>query len=112
MSNGPAGGPTARRALRACIRTLGGLTLEITEGSGTTETESRALQELASRRRKVALLLYLTGQSKPVSRELLATLFWSEDEPARARHNLTEALSHIRRAFGRDAIASRARSIR
>jgi DNA-binding SARP family transcriptional activator/Tfp pilus assembly protein PilF len=111
MSNGPAGGPTARRAPRACIRTLGGLTLEITEGSGTTETEARALQELASRRRKVALLLYLTGQIRPVSRELLATLFWSEDEPARARHNLTEALSHIRRAFGRDAIASRVQNV-
>ncbi len=96
---------------RALLRALGGLTLEPLDGSDANETEARALQELASRRRKVALLLYLAGQTRPVSRELLATLFWSEEPPERARHNLAEALSHIRRAFGRDAIASRVQDV-
>ena len=77
MSNGLSAAPSVRSSPRACLRTLGGLTLEPADGAGANETEARALQELAARRRKVALLLYLTGQTRPVSRELLATLFWS-----------------------------------
>jgi DNA-binding SARP family transcriptional activator/Tfp pilus assembly protein PilF len=111
MSSGLSGQPSAPNPARACLRAFGGLTLEVANASGASDAEARALQELAGRRRKVALLLYLTGQTRPVSRELLATLFWSEDEPARARHNLSEALSHIRRAFGRDAIASRVQDV-
>ncbi|MCA2987481.1 MAG: hypothetical protein INH02_08665 [Gemmatimonas sp.] len=111
MSNGLSTATSVRSSPRAFLRTFGGLTLEVADGSDTNETEARALHELAGRRRKVALLLYLTGQSRPVSRELLATLFWSEEPPERARHNLAEALSHIRRAFGRDAIASRVKDV-
>jgi len=96
---------------RACLRALGGLTLERFTAALSSDAESRALDELASRRRKLALLIYLAGQSKPVSRELLVTLLWSEEPPERARHNLTEALSHVRRAFGRDAIASRMQDV-
>ncbi len=73
--------------------------------------DDRALRELASRRRKVALLLYLARQSRPASRELLATLLWAEEAPDRARHNLTEALSHIRRALGREALAARSQDV-
>ncbi len=97
-------------APRAVLHALGGLTLEPSlapDGS----PESRALLELATRRRKVALLLYLAMQTKPVSRELLATLLWSEEPPERARHNLTEALSHIRRTFGKDSIATRVQDV-
>ncbi len=104
----PAGGGVSPRA---ALRALGGLTLEPMTSGEASDSETRALAELASRRRKVALLLYLAGQTRPVSRELLATLLWSEEAPERARHNLTEALSHIRRAFGRDAIASRVQDV-
>jgi len=101
----------SRTPARALLRALGGLTLEPDASTGATESDARALSELASRRRKVALLLYLAGQTRPVSRELLATIFWSEEAPERARHNLAEALSHIRRAFGREAIAARVQDV-
>jgi len=42
---------------------------------------------------------------------LLATVFGGEEPPDRARHNLTEALSHIRRAFGAEAIAARVQDV-
>jgi predicted ATPase/DNA-binding SARP family transcriptional activator len=51
-------------------------------------------------RKTAALLAYLTyhlGKERP--RELLADLFWPEDEPKAARHSLSVALSAIRRLF-------------
>lgn len=96
---------------RALLRALGGLTLEPMPESHDGEAASRAMQELATRRRKLALLLYLASQNRAISRELLATMFWGEEAPERARHNLAEALSHIRRAFGRDAIATRVQEV-
>lgn len=63
--------------------------------------------ELSRRRRKVALLVYLHGSTRPVSRDLLMELLWPDDEPERARHSLNEALSHLRRVLGRDALGAR-----
>lgn len=98
-------------APRAHVRAFGGLVLEPLASVSAADAELRAMSELATRRRKVALLLYLARQPKPVSRELLATLLWGEEPPDRARHNLTEALSHIRRACGRDSIAARVQDV-
>jgi DNA-binding SARP family transcriptional activator/Tfp pilus assembly protein PilF len=111
MSAGAAIGATADAPSRAMLRALGGLSLEPLAAGQAVDAESRAMSELATRRRKVALLLYLARQTKPVSRELLATLLWGEEPPEKARHNLTEALSHIRRACGRDAIGSRVQDV-
>ena len=48
-----------------------------------------------------ALLGYLAVESaRPHSREQLAALLWSETGDERARHNLRQALSKIRRAYG------------
>ena len=48
-----------------------------------------------------ALLGYLAVESaRPHSREQLASLLWSETGDERARHNLRQALSKIRRSFG------------
>ncbi len=127
--------PEAPPIPRARLRALGGLVLDpgpahVTigsvdpapaEGSPTIAapsispaadgSETQALRSLASRRRKLALLLYLARQSRPISRELLATLLWGDEPPDKARHNLTEALSHIRRALGRDAVSARAQDV-
>ncbi len=43
----------------ASLQALGGLTLEPRPQTGVNDPVSRAMQELATRRRKVALLLYL-----------------------------------------------------
>jgi adenylate cyclase len=48
-----------------------------------------------------ALLGYLAVESaRPHSREQLAALLWSETGEERARHNLRQALSKIRRSYG------------
>ena len=78
--------------------TLGRLTLLSPRGD---ESES-----LAKRRLKLALLAVLATAKRPVSRATLAEMFWGEQEECRARHSLSDALSHLRRELGRLAIAS------
>jgi DNA-binding SARP family transcriptional activator/TolB-like protein/Flp pilus assembly protein TadD len=53
------------------------------------------------------LLAVLAMASRPYSRDVLADLFWGEEDDDRARHSLSDALSHLRRKLGRDAITSR-----
>jgi len=77
--------------------TLGRLTLLSPRGD---ESES-----LAKRRLKLALLAVLATAKRPVSRATLAEMFWGEQEESRARHSLSDALSHLRRELGRLAIA-------
>jgi len=77
---------------------LGRLTLLSPRGD---ESES-----LAKRRLKLALLAVLATAKRPVSRATLAEMFWGEQEECRARHSLSDALSHLRRELGRLAIAS------
>ncbi len=70
------------------------------------------VHELGRRRRKLALLVYLRLTPRPVSRDLLLDLLWPEDEPERGRHSLNEALSHLRRVLGRDALGPRGGDVR
>ncbi len=62
---------------------------------------------LAKQRRKLALLAVLAMARRPVTRDALVEMFWGDQEEARARHSLSEALSHLRRVLGRDSIATR-----
>ena len=62
---------------------------------------------LAKQRRKLALLAVLAMARRPVTRDALVEMFWGDQEEARARHSLSEALSHLRRVLGRDSIAAR-----
>jgi len=78
--------------------TLGRLTLLSPKGD---ESES-----LAKRRLKLALLAVLAAAKRPISRSTLAEMFWGDQEECRARHSLSDALSHLRRELGRRAIAS------
>lgn len=79
--------------------TLGQLALIASDGS---EDAS-----LSTRRRKLALLAVLATAGRPLSRGVLAEMFWGDQDEERARHSLSDALSHLRRVLGRDAIASR-----
>lgn len=62
---------------------------------------------LARQRRKLAVLVVLALSGQPRSRDALAEMFWGDEDEERARHSLSEALSHIRRVLGRDSIATR-----
>lgn len=46
-----------------------------------------------------ALLYRLAAQQEPVTRDQLAFLFWPDVADSRARRNLTQLLSHVRRAL-------------
>ncbi|MDQ2666514.1 MAG: hypothetical protein M3Z05_10950 [Gemmatimonadota bacterium] len=63
--------------------------------------------ELAKRRRKLALLALLALSRRPPSRTALMEMFWGNLDDDRARHSLSDALSHLRRILGRDTIAIR-----
>ena len=79
--------------------TLGRVTLLGADGA-----EDR---ELATRKRKLVLLTLLAVSRRPWSRDALVDLFWGEQPEERARHSLSDALSHLRRVLGPDAITQR-----
>jgi DNA-binding SARP family transcriptional activator len=62
---------------------------------------------LATRRLKVALLAVLALASHPLSRDYLVGMFWGDQDEERARHSLSDALSHLRKVLGREAISVR-----
>jgi len=62
------------------------------------------LDELNARRRKVALLALLALRRRSISRDTLLEMFWGAQDEARARHSLSDAVSHLRRVLGRDSI--------
>jgi DNA-binding SARP family transcriptional activator len=64
-------------------------------------------ETLRKRRLKLALLVVLALTKRPLSRDFLVGMFWGEQDEERARHSLSDALSHLRRVLGRDAIAVR-----
>lgn len=81
------------------LLTLGGLGLVGPDGSRD--------ESLHKRRRKLALLAVLAIEARPLSRDCLTSVFWAQQEVQRARHSLSDALSHLRRVLGRGAIAAR-----
>lgn len=66
---------------------------------------------LATRRRKLALLAVLALTKRPLPRDVLVEMFWGDQEEGRARHSLSDALSHLRRVLGREAISTRSTEI-
>lgn len=64
-------------------------------------------KSLGTRRRKLALLVVLAVSKRPVTRAALTDLFWGDQPEERARHSLSDTLSHLRRALGAQAIAAR-----
>jgi DNA-binding SARP family transcriptional activator/Flp pilus assembly protein TadD/TolB-like protein len=100
----PSGANTGNRHVRSSrvdtftLVTFGRLTLLSPNGE---ESES-----LAKRRLKLALLAVLATARRPVSRATLAEMFWGGEEESRARHSLSDALSHLRRELGRSAITA------
>jgi len=81
--------------------TLGRLALERSDGQ-----VSDGLASLNARRRKVALLAVLALARRGVSRDTLIEMFWGDQDEIRARHSLSDAVSHLRRVLGREAIVA------
>lgn len=61
---------------------------------------------LGTRRRKLALLVVLALARRPVARDTLIGMFWPDQPEERARHSLSDALSHLRRVLGAEAITA------
>lgn len=64
---------------------------------------ARERRDLATRRLRCALLLYL-GVEGRATRDELMTLLWPEREPERARHSLSQALYELRQDLGTDQL--------
>ena len=86
-----------QRVARYRLITLGRLALIGPEGA--------VEESLSKRRRKLAVLAVMAMERKPVPRDMLLEMFWGDQPEERARHSLSDALSHLRRVLGRDAIA-------
>jgi len=82
------------------LLTLGRLTLLGDEGEP-------AAEALRKQRRKLAVLAVLALAREPVPRDALVDMLWGEHEESRARHSLSEALSHLRRVLGQQSITAR-----
>lgn len=67
---------------------------------------------LNRQRRKLAVLAVLALSRAPVPRDLLVEMFWGDQDETRARHSLSDALSHLRRALGADSISLRHTEVR
>ncbi|HEU4563873.1 MAG TPA: BTAD domain-containing putative transcriptional regulator, partial [Gemmatimonadaceae bacterium] len=83
--------------------TLGRLALAVPPGA-----DDEALNK---RRRKLALLSVLALAKRPMPRDALLEMFWGDQTEARARHSLSDALSHLRRVLGREAITLHAADV-
>lgn len=83
--------------------TLGGLALLHHDGT--------PHHGLGTRPRKLALLAYLALAKAPSTRDALVGLFWGDRDDDRARHSLRDALSHLRRILGADAVSRQADSV-
>jgi len=87
------------REKRLRLLTLGQLVL--VDRFGRTDTA------ISTRPRKLALLTVLALAQRPVTRDALIGMFWGEQEEPRARHSLSDALSHLRRVLGPDAVIAK-----
>src|SRR5438105_4136602 len=69
-------------------------------------SDSEGRQVVLSTRKAEALLAVLAMASRGgVPRDRILNLFWGERAEAQARHSLSQTLTSLRQAFGKDAIA-------
>lgn len=99
---GPAvvGAADERKGAPYVLRTLGRLAMVAPDG--------RDEPSLTTRPRKLALLAWLALRpERSATRDRLVGTFWGGRDDERARNSLSDALSHLRRVLGREAIRAR-----
>lgn len=88
------------RAPRFELLTLGRLAL--------LDVDGREEPSLTARPRKLALLAWLALRpGRRATRDRLIGIFWGGRDADRARNSLSDAISHLRRVLGREAVLSR-----
>ena len=86
------------------LRTLGRLAL--------TDSASREDSSLSTRPRKLAVLAWLALRpERRATRDRLIGVFWGDRDEDRARNSLSDAISHLRRVLGREAICTPASEV-
>lgn len=81
------------------LRTLGRLAL--------TDSAGREDSSLSTRPRKLAVLAWLALRpERRATRDRLIGVFWGDRDQDRARNSLSDAISHLRRVLGRNAIGT------
>ncbi|MBI2771946.1 MAG: PAS domain-containing protein [Burkholderiales bacterium] len=69
--------------------------------------DSKGMPLTLSTRKQMALLAYLAMQPNGVcGREVLAAAFWGDNDEARARHSLSQALYDLKRCLGPQVVRS------
>ena len=87
------------------LRTLGRLAMVAPDG--------RDEPSLTTRPRKLALLAWLALRpDRSATRDRMVGTFWGGRDDDRARNSLSDALSHLRRVLGREAIRARGEEVR
>ena len=77
-----------------------------TFGSVYLSQDGTLLTGAAAQKRLLAILTVLaTVGERGITRDKLLALLWSEGEPDRSRHALTQSLYHIRKALGVERIS-------
>jgi DNA-binding SARP family transcriptional activator len=76
-----------------------------TFGSVYLSSDGESLSGAAAQRRLLAILTVVAASGdQGISRDKLLALLWSEGEPDKSRHALTQSLYHIRKALGVERI--------
>jgi DNA-binding SARP family transcriptional activator len=75
------------------------------------DPRGRDEESLGKRRRKLALLAMVALSPRPLLRDLLVEVFWGDQDEARARHSLSDTLSHLRRVLGRAVLSTRSTDV-
>jgi len=77
-----------------------------------TDSASREDSSLSTRPRKLAVLAWLALRpERRATRDRLIGVFWGDRDEDRARNSLSDAISHLRRVLGREAICTPASEV-
>src|SRR6478752_3423240 len=87
------------RAETLAIRCFGGLTIRVDGSQQYRRSGDSSTAIHFETRTGEALLLYLACQAQPISREVLAELFWPERSHEQARTNLRVEIHRLRQKF-------------
>ena len=102
----------AVRYLRGVTRSRGTFHLRTLGRLALTDSAGREDSSLSTRPRKLAVLAWLALRpERRATRDRLIGVFWGDRDQDRARNSLSDAISHLRRVLGRDAIGTPASEV-